>query len=436
MSTPNILYIHSHDTGRFIQPYGYAVPTPNLQRFAEQSVLFRRAFCANPTCSPSRAALLTGQSPHSSGMLGLAHRGFGLNDYSQHILHTLRKAGYFTALSGTQHVALDGDKTLLGYDAILDEGRDRVDAVADFLTQRDANRPFFLSVGFQETHRVYPEPGPDDDPRYVQPPPPFPDTPETRYDMASFRTLARRLDEKMGRVFELIDEHGLTDNTLVICTTDHGIAFPRMKCNLYDTGIGVMLMIRWPNGDPHGFRAGRVVDSLVSHIDVFPTLCDVLGIDLPEWLEGKSLMPVLRDEKPEVNDEIFAEVTFHAAYEPQRCVRTNRWKYIRRYTESEKPVLPNCDDSPSKTLWMEHGWQNRPVAREQLYDLVFDPHEANNLAADPGYATVLDEMRGRLDRWMERTNDPLRKGWVDPPKGVRLNDPTGVSPSEPPFVAE
>jgi arylsulfatase A-like enzyme len=254
--------------------------------------------------------------------------------------------------------------------------------------------------------------------------------------MASFRTLARRLDEKMGRVFELIDKHGMTDNTLVICTTDHGIAFPRMKCNLYDTGIGVMLMMRWPNGDAHGFRAGRVVDSLVSHVDVFPTLCDVLGIDPPQWLEGKSLMPVLRDEKPEVNDEIFAEVTFHAAYEPQRCVRTNRWKYIRRYTESEKPVLPNCDDSPSKTLWMEHGWKDRPVAREQLYDLMFDPHEANNVAADPNHAAVLDEMRERLDRWMERTNDPLRKGWIDPPKGARLNDPKGISPTEPPFVAE
>lgn len=436
MSTPNILYIHSHDTGRFIQPYGYAIPTPNLQRFAEQSVLFRRTFCANPTCSPSRAALLTGQSPHSSGMLGLAHRGFGLNDYSQHLLHTLRKAGYITALSGTQHVARNGDTSLLQYDEILDEGRDRIDAVADFLKQRDTKRPFFLSVGFQETHRAYPEPGPEDDPRYVQPPPPFPDTPETRYDMASFRTLARQLDAKMGRVFDLIDEHGLTDNTLVICTTDHGIAFPRMKCNLYDTGIGVMLMMRWPNGEAHGFRAGRVVDALVSQIDVFPTLCGVLGIELPQWLEGKSLMPVLRDETPEVNDEIFAEVTFHAAYEPQRCVRTNRWKYIRRYTESDKPVLPNCDDSPSKTLWMEHGWKNRPVAREQLYDLVFDPHEANNLAADPDHAEVLDEMRERLDRWMERTNDPLRKGWVDPPTGAQLNDPTGVSPSEPPFVVE
>ena len=94
MAHPNILYLHSHDTGRYIQPYGYAVPTPNLQRLAEEGVLFRQAFCASPTCSPSRAALLTGMFPHVNGMLGLAHFGFTLNDYSQHIVHTLRRAGY------------------------------------------------------------------------------------------------------------------------------------------------------------------------------------------------------------------------------------------------------------------------------------------------------------------------------------------------------
>src|ERR1044071_886775 len=92
--TPNILYIHSHDSGRYLQPYGYAVPTPNLQKFASEGVLFRRAFSAAPTCSPSRASLLTGQCPHQNGMLGLAHRGFSMADYSRHMLHTLRKAGY------------------------------------------------------------------------------------------------------------------------------------------------------------------------------------------------------------------------------------------------------------------------------------------------------------------------------------------------------
>ena len=104
MAMPNILYIHSHDTGRWIQPYGCAVPTPNLQRLAEGGVLFRQAFCAAPTCSPSRAALVTGTYPHCNGMMGLAHRGFSLNDYNHHVLHTLRACGYYSALSGVQHI--------------------------------------------------------------------------------------------------------------------------------------------------------------------------------------------------------------------------------------------------------------------------------------------------------------------------------------------
>ena len=112
MPKPNILYIHSHDTGRYLQPYGHAIPTPNLQRLAEQGVLFRRAYCAAPTCSPSRAALLTGQSPHNAGMLGLANRHFILGDFSQHIIHTLRSGRlHHSALSGIQHLA--GKRTFI-----------------------------------------------------------------------------------------------------------------------------------------------------------------------------------------------------------------------------------------------------------------------------------------------------------------------------------
>ena len=129
MPHPNILYIHSHDTGRYIQPFGHAMPTPNFQRLAEQGVLFRQAFCANPTCSPSRAALLTGQWPHSCGMLGLAHRGFRLNDYSHHLVQTLKKAGYTTALSGFQHVGRPpaADPSEIGYDEIFDTAKNQQD---------------------------------------------------------------------------------------------------------------------------------------------------------------------------------------------------------------------------------------------------------------------------------------------------------------------
>lgn len=423
MSRPNILYIHSHDTGRYVQPYGHAIPTPNIQRLAEEGVLFRQAFCAAPTCSPSRAALLTGQSAHSSGMIGLAHRGFSLKDYNQHILHTLRKVGYRSFLSGVQHIARD--PKVIGYDQILTtRGNEAASAAVRFLSDGPP-QPFFLSVGFNVTHRRFPEPI-EDDPRYCLPPAPLPDTPQTRYDMAAFKASARIFDRYVGEVIQALERSGLSENTLIICTTDHGIAFPYMKCNLTDHGIGVMLIVKGPGG----FTGGRVIEAMVSQIDIFPTICDLLEIEHPPWLEGKSMMPLIRGDAEEINEEIFAEVTYHAAYEPQRAVRTKRWKYIRRFDDRTRPVLPNCDDSPSKDMWLRHGWRDHYVAQEQLYDLIFDPNEACNLAGDPSVSDVLEEMRERLRRWMEATDDPLLEGPVPAPSGARVNDPDGLSPSE------
>ncbi|RKU14404.1 sulfatase [Candidatus Poribacteria bacterium] len=425
MKAPNILYIHSHDTGRYVQPYGHAVPTPNIQRLAEGGVLFRQAFCANPTCSPSRASLLTGKWAHSCGMLGLVNRGFSMSDYSQHIVHTLRDGGrYHSVLAGLQHVAKDPAQ--IGYDRILDGDRSPEQVVSrtvDFL--KDApSQPFFLDVGFFVTHREFPEPGPDEDPRYCLPPAPIPDTPENRYDMAAYKASGRILDNSIGAILEALDENGLAENTLVICTTDHGLAFPGMKCNLTDHGIGVMLIMRGPGG----FTGGKVCDAMVSHIDVLPTICELLDIATPEGVQGSSMIPLIRGEVEAINDQIFAEVNYHAAYEPQRAVRTQRWKYIRRYSNRQKPVLPNCDAGPTKDVWMQHGWQDRYVAPEQLYDLIFDPNETHNLVDDSTVASVLEDMRHRLDQWMDETADPLLRGPVPPDPGAQLNDPTSISP--------
>jgi len=429
----NILYIHSHDSGRYLQPYGLPVQTPHIQKLAEEGVLFRQAFCAAPTCSPSRAALLTGQSPHSSGMLGLAHRGFRLNDYRQHLAQVLGAAGCHTTLIGTQHEARD--PAMIGYHQILalDGGsaRDVAPAAARFLRE-GPSQPFFLSVGFSETHREFPEPEPPFDGRYNRAPLPLPDQPEVRRDFAAYQTSARRLDEGVGEVLEALEASGLAGATLVISTTDHGLAFPGMKCNLTSHGTGVSLILR----APRHFAGGRVLDGLVSHIDLFPTLCELAGIARPAWLQGKSLMPLLRGEAREVNEEIFAEVTFHAAEEPQRGVRTQRYQYIRRFDDRQTPVLPNCDDSPSKEVWVKSGWATRPPQAEQLYDLVFDPNEACNLAGRPEMAGVLEEMRARLRRWMETTGDPLLQGRVRAPAGAQLNDPDRYSPSEPTFTVD
>lgn len=428
MMKPNILYIHSHDTGRYIQPYGHAVSTPRLQRLAEEGVLFRNNFCVNPTCSPSRAALLTGCYPHENGMTGLAHRGFSLNDYGQHLLHTLRKVGYVSVQTGTQHIAhASGGKEpwqISGYDQHVGEKHCGRAGAIEFL-ENPPDEPFFLAVGFGETHRGFPplEKAADDS-RYCLPPAPLADTKEVREDMVRYKASARILDKKIGDVLDALEKSGKAENTLVICTTDHGIAFPHMKCNLTDHGIGVMMIVRGPGG----FSGGKIVDAMTTHLDLFPTLCDLIGIDEPEWLRGKSLLPLVEQGAETLHDAVFFEVNYHAAYEPMRAVRTDRWKYIRRFDARQTPVLCNCDAGESKSYLLENGWTERTVDEEMLFDLCFDPNEVNNLVSNPEYKEVLKEMRNRLNDWMQETNDPLLSGPVPAPQGAKVNHRDDISP--------
>ena len=414
----NILYLHSHDTGRYVQPYGHAVATPAIQRLAEESVLFRQAFNASPTCSPSRACLLTGQYAHTNGMLGLAHRGFSLAHPEHHLAAYLGSQGYLPVLAGMQHEARD--PLTLGYQQVLEvpsrHACDVAPAAARFL-QSAPRQPFFLAVGFEETHRVFAEAGPAEDPRYCLPPPLFPDTPEIRQDMANFKASARLMDEGFDTVLRALDASGLAENTLVICTTDHGLAFPNMKCNLNQHGMGVMLMLRGPGG----FAGGKVVDALVSQVDLFPTVCAAAGLPAPDWLQGVSLLPLVQDGAAAVRQVVYGDINFHCVYDPTRSARTLRWNYVRRFQPYPHIPMPNVDASPTKDEWLEHGWVEQPPAAEELYDLVFDPNEQHNLAASPAHQPVLDEMRARLMAWMLDTDDPLLRGPILPPVGAELN---------------
>jgi arylsulfatase A-like enzyme len=421
LSRPNIVYLHSHDTGRYIQPYGYAVPTPNLQSFAEQGVLFRQAFCVAPTCSPSRAALLTGVSAHESGMLGLAHRGFRLRDPSWHMAHWLAAVGYETILGGVSHVAPHRELETLGYTTLLRPadhhastlgplGVQTIDRLAD-----RPDRPFFLDLGFHETHREFPTEQ-SDDARYTRAPAILPDTPQTRADFAAYRASARMLDQAYGMILDRLEARGLAHQTLVMITTDHGIAFPDMKCSLSDHGTGVLLMMRGP-----GFSGGRVIDPMVTHLDIFPTLARAIDAPAPARLSGKPLQPLVDGSVSSLHEEVFSEVTFHASYEPKRSIRTERYRYVRRIGGYDHPVLPNTDAGPSKDAWLDAGWRETMVAREALFDLVFDPAERFNRIADPTLNDVRESLLGRLDAWMRQTNDPLLAGEVRPPSGSTLN---------------
>lgn len=436
----NLIYLHTHDTGRYLQPYGYPVPTPNLMELAKQSAMFRNHYCCGPTCSPSRSAMLTGMHPHCCGMTGLAHRGFALHDYSRHLAQFLGRSGYETILCGMQHEA--GDAAALGYDRLCIKDKAEVKNATewDLANARSAigflrenhKKPFFLSYGLEHTHRPFLEFDEDIDPKYLHVPSPLPDVPYIRQDFAGFLTSARRADACIGMVLEEIYRLHLEDDMVILYTTDHGIAFPWMKCTLYDSGIGTALMIRYP-GNP---SAGTAPDALTSHLDIFPTLCDLLGLSKPGWLQGKSLLPILENKVDEVNEAVFAQVNYHASYEPQIAVRTKRYKYIRRFDpEHPVPALANMDNSPSKAYLMEHALAARRLDQEQLFDLMYDPNERANLIRCMEYDRVKKEMSERLDRFMADTDHPLLRGPVPLPEGAFVNrltcdDPESKNPAD------
>lgn len=421
----NILYIHTHDTGRYIQPYGYNIPMPNLMKLANEGTLFRNAYCMGPTCSPSRAALLTGMAPHSCGMLGLAHRGFGLNDYSEHLTQFLNRQGFETVLCGIHHEA--SDTNTIGYGRQLKADlpanssfaeKDLAHAIkaSEYLLEKK-EKPFFLSFGMMNTHRPFPPADEDINPNYVAPPLPIADTKETREDMAGFVTGAKTVDKCIGIVLDALKNSGLEEDTFVFYTTDHGIAFPGMKCNLFDSGIGVSLVLKYPGNK----RKGQAIDALVSHVDIFPTLCDLIGAEKPERLQGVSLLPLLEGEKEEVNQEIFAEVNFHAAYEPIRCIRTKRYKLIKYLDEFDRIIPANIDDSATKNFLVQSGLLELPREKEMLFDLNLDPLEKTNLIGHPHYKETYDSLSKRLSNWMVQTNDPLLNGKLEKPLGAKVN---------------
>ena len=434
----NILYIHTHDTGRYIQPYGYPIQTPSLMALAEESTVFRNAYCAAPTCSPSRAALLTGTAPHSCGMYGLAHRGFSIHDYKRHLARLLSDRGYNTVLCGIQHEAENA--LFLGYRHIIGNrdysmGKcdrdwrafdlDNAEKAAEFI--RTPHREPFGMFG---THRKFPEPGELVNPDYILPPMTVFDNAENRRDMAGFITMVKTADECVGIVMDAVHDSHIEDDTLIIFTTDHGMAFPQMKCSLYDTGMGVSLMIKCPVNR----LRGKATDALVSHVDIIPTIFDICGLAAEEYFQGVSLRPLLEGRTDHVRDQVFSEISFHVAYEPMRCIRTQRYKLIRYFGGYGRYIPSNTDDSPYKAMLMDNGFFSRPRSQNMLFDLYLDPLERVNVIREPEYADVLLKLSDKLTAWMEETGDPLCRGRIIPPEGALVNYPDSTSSAEKVFI--
>lgn len=442
----NIIYIHTHDLGIYNQAYGYNVPTPNIYDFAKEGTLFRRNYCVNPTCSASRAAMLTGETPHQCGMTGLAHRGFSLNNPKKHLANFLKEHGYETVLCGVQHEIaqkgrywetlgyehfLQGKEEAKPFNGFVNQDMKNAEAVVEYIENRKKDKPLFLSFGMAGTHRKYIEADMGIDPNYISVPYPLYDMEDTRKDFAQFMASAKVMDYCAGLVFDALKRNGYQEDSFIFFTTDHGIAFPRMKCNLYDSGIHVSLIIQCPDNR----LKGKAVDSLTSHLDIFPTVCDYAGLEKPDRLVGKSLMPLLQNQRDKVREEIFAEINYHAAYEPVRCIRTERFKYIKYYGTYEKIVAPNCDNGLTKRFMVNNGWLKEDHLREGLFDLYLDPGERVNLIDRPEYAEILQDLKNRLNEYMISTEDPLLKGDIPFPEGGKTDKIYKIGPDYRPKVS-
>ncbi len=422
MTRPNIVMIDCHDLGQHLGCYGQrTVNSPNLDRMAEQGVLFENCFCTAPQCSPARAALYTGRYPHSTGVLGLAHAPFNwhLYDEERYLAKYLQNAGYDTALIGIQHVteATEERVSALGFDSYqrLAKAKEEAGPLAKaFLEAPERKKkPFFLNVGFFEPHRA--KNGRfDAKPDFslgVETPSYLPDIPEAHQEIAELQGLIRRMDEGFGIIFQALHANDLLDNTLLIFTADHGLAMPRAKCSLYDPGIEVALMMHWPDG---GLHRGHRFSELISHVDVVPTILDILDLPQPEHLHGQSFWPLLQKDSYQPNEAIFAEKTYHTAYEPMRCIRTTTHKLI---VNLEVDIAINLPSDVQKSRFALPMVQQITAHRPhiEVYDLSADPDERQNLAGQATVARIEGYVRQRLLEWMQLTDDPLLNGPLPSP---------------------
>lgn len=416
MKTPHIVQITCHDLGRFLGCYGVpTVRTPHIDALAASGIRCERVFCTAPQCSPSRAALATGRFPHANGVMGLAHGGFGwdLNPGERHVAALLGERGYETHLFGLQHVTMEPAR--LGFHQIHRRGLGP-DVAADveaMLAAASGETPFYLEINLEEPHRPYDQGGVEPDATLgVHVPLYLPDTEAAREEIAALQGAIHEADRAVGRILAALDAAEFAETTLVVFTADHGIAMPRAKCTLYDPGIGVALIIRWPDG---GLTGGKVVSPLISNVDVLPTLLEAAGAQAPDNLHGRSLLPLLRGEHDQPRDAIFAEKTFHSYYDPMRTIRTERYTFIRNFETCfavEGPSDIQLGDL-YRTELQRYVTTTHPEI--ELYDRATDPWEERNLAGLPDLADIERELDTRLWRWMEETGDPLLNGPVPSP---------------------
>jgi N-sulfoglucosamine sulfohydrolase len=408
------------------------VHTTTFDRVAAEGVLFTRAFCVSPSCSPSRAAILTGQPPHrleaGANLWGTLPAKFAVYP------DALEAAGY--------HVGFMGKGWAPGH--LVDRKRNPAGpafkSFEEFFKTLPQGEPFCFWYGSHDPHRPYKEgQGVESGlkPEDVKVPPYLPDSPQTRGDILDYYFAVERFNKDTGHILDVLQSAGRLDNTIVVMTSDNGWPFPRAKTNLYDSGTHMPLAIRWPAGA----TGGRKVDALISQIDFAPTFLEAAGVDakaMPD-MAGHSFLSLVTEHaaaattKSAEPEAVFFERERHANVRqgdvgyPVRAIRTDHFLYIRNLTPDRWPAgdpklwkavgpFGDIDPGPTKDFLLAHrddsdfgplfnlACGKRP--EEELYDLDKDPGQLHSVAEYPDYAGQKKALRARLDDWMKRTDDP------------------------------
>ncbi len=412
---PNVVLIIADDVSPDFSCFDGQVHTPNIDQLAEHGLRFENAYVTASSCSPSRNSIITGRYPHNTGAPEL-HMDLPKGQFM--FPKALKDAGYYCVLAGKWHM---GEATRPAFDLIVAEGYkiDHTGAArwVQCLQERPIDKPFFMWFASFDAHRPW-EPdslGIPFDPAGVILPTGVPDTPKARKDVASYYDEVQRFDRYVGDVINELKEQGVFDNTLIILLGDNGRPFPRNKTTLYDNGMKTPLIVHWPEGK---FNSGAVSSSLVSAIDIAPTILEAVDLPIPPQVQGITFLPICRKPENEIHHVIFGERNWHVQRACGRMVRWGNYVYIRDFTPGlySFQMVDYNTGSYAELLRLRAEGKLIPEqaeafstnrAEEMFFNVALDPQQLVNLVNNPKYKKELNYLRKTLTAWQSSTGDSL-----------------------------
>jgi len=411
---PNFIFFITDDiSAEDLGCYGNAfVKTPHLDALAERGMRFNQAYLTISSCSPSRCSIISSRYPHNTGAPEL-HTS--LPDDQVRFPKLLREAGYYTVLSGKNHIAPNLKET---FETISrGKGPSKSEDWVELLANRPQDKPFFAWFGSSDAHRGW---AIDDenatyDAAEIEVPPYLFDGAATRDDLADYYHEVSRTDTFMGKLVEELKRQGIEDNTYIIYMTDNGRPFPRCKTRLYDSGIKTPFLIACPGKVSIG-----VTESIISSIDVGPTVLDLAGVEADERMQGVSFAKILNNPGAVTREVAFAEHNWHVYQAHMRMVRMGDFLYIKNSFPDRQALCIEADPTSTPSgaeLWEKHeeGKLNEnqldiflnPRPAQELFHVGEDPDQLTNLAGNPEYAEQMAKMQKVLDQWSEETGDTV-----------------------------